>query len=119
MKNAVGYILMIIGLWGIVFSISEFWQFIKDPMSFEMYVNLSSFSEEARTIKGSAGDFIIPISMFQIFGYFMAIVLLMVLLSLSKLFLKLGVQFLAPKIDDLMEKLVRNIKDRLPTVPHE
>ncbi|MBN1847067.1 MAG: hypothetical protein JW932_00630 [Deltaproteobacteria bacterium] len=117
MRNPIGYVLMVIGLFGIIYSISEFWQFIQDPMSFEMYVNLSSFTEEARTIKSHAGDFIIPVSVFQTFVYFMAFLILMVLLSLSKLFLKLGVQFLAPKIDDIVEKLGRNIRDRLPTIP--
>ena len=88
--------------------------FINDPNTFNLYKLLSELPEMERTVSAGERSLILPVGAFKAFGIFVSLVLLFVILSLVKLFFNIGVSLIAPKIDDIMEKVLNRLKAEAP-----
>jgi len=70
--------------------------------------------EMERTVSAGERSLILPVGAFKAFGIFVSLVLLFVILSLVKIFFNIGVSLIAPKIDDIMEKVLNRLKAEAP-----
>jgi hypothetical protein len=88
--------------------------FVNDPNTFNLYKLLSELPEMERTVSTGGRSLIIPVGVFKAFGIFVSLILLFVILSLVKLFFNIGVSLIAPKIDDIMKKVLNRLKGEAP-----
>jgi hypothetical protein len=110
MRIQVGYAFFFIGFCVLIYTISMVITFINDPNTFNLYKLLSELPEMERTVSTGGRSLILPVGAFKAFGIFVSLILLFVILSLVKLFFNIGVSLIAPKIDDIMEKVLNKLK---------
>jgi hypothetical protein len=110
MRIRVGYAFFFIGFCVLIYTISMVITFINDPNTFNLYKLLSELPEMERTVSTGGRSLILPVGAFKAFGIFVSLILLFVILSLVKLFFNIGVSLIAPKIDDIMEKVLNKLK---------
>lgn len=110
MRIRVGYGFFFIGFCVLIYTISMVVTFVNDPNTFNLYKLLSELPEMERTVSTGGRSLVLPVGAFKAFGIFVGLILLFVILSLVKLFFNIGVSLIAPKIDDIMEKMLNRLK---------
>lgn len=110
MRIRVGYAFFLIGFFVLIYTGSMLGTFVQDPSTFNLYKLLSELPEKERTVSTGERSLILPVGVFKAFGIFVSLILLFVILSLVKLFFSIGVRLIAPKIDDIMEKVLNKLQ---------
>jgi hypothetical protein len=110
MRIRAGYAFFFLGFCMLIYAGSMLRTFIKDPNTFNLYKLLSELPEMERTVSTGGRSLILPVGAFKAFGIFVSLILLFAILSLVKLFFSIGVRLIAPKIDDIMEKVLNKLK---------
>ena len=115
MRQALGMILIVASAWLLVLGFVWFSTFINDPGIFPLYQSLAEMPEEDRTLMTEQGDMILPVGIFKISGLFFVVLLLFLALGIIKMFFMAGITLLAPKAEDVMDKLLKRLKQSRPS----
>ena len=110
MRTYTGYAFLAIGIGVLLYFISLLETFIADPDTFNLYRLLAALPEAERTLAAGEIALIIPVGVFKALGMFLSILFLFVAVSIIKTFFSIGVQLIAPKIEDVMEKVLARLK---------
>ncbi len=110
MRQALGMILLVVSVWLLVLGFVWFSNFINDPSIFPVYQMMAEMPEEERIVVGSQGEMTLPISLFKISGLFFVVVVLFIGLGVIKMFFTSAITLLAPKAEDVMDKLLKRLK---------
>lgn len=110
MRIALGLILTVASVWLLVTGFVWFTHFAKQPEIFPIYHMLSEMPESERVLTSETGEVVLPIGIFKLSGLFFVVLLLFVALGIIKMFFAAGITLLAPKSEDLLDKLLKRLK---------
>lgn len=114
MRQVLGMILLVVSVWLLVLGFVWFSNFINDPSIFPVYQMMAEMPEEERVIVGSQGEMTLPLGLFKVSGLFFVVLVLFIGLGIIKMFFTSAITLLAPRAEDVMDKLLKRLKQAPP-----
>lgn len=110
MRQVLGMILLVVSVWFLVLGFVWFTNFINTPEIFPVYQMMAEMPEEERVVVASQGEMTLPIGVFKVAGLFFVVMVIFIALGVIKMFFNAAITLLAPKAEDVMDKLLKRLK---------